>query len=298
VTDELEALTTSPTETGTSDLEENRVTDAASSLVDSIHTEAAPQTQDFSQDQTALKDDRRLAPEDWKQWPVVPEVSGNAKEIFDAGIAAGNDPHHFSVLGDCQAPEWKLFRMLDWDSYELDEEYAYLQPTIDYYRGQWDRRTYTIIYGNTVATLFSVYWADQNACEPGENPIECEFRINNPNLVVMMLGTNWKGEADEFEDGLRKAIDYILARDILPVLVTKADSHGPDWPLNQAIVRVAYDYDLPLWNFWSAVQDMPNHGMDAGDPRHIHLDPQAYAVKRITGLQALDAVLQAVYTEP
>jgi hypothetical protein len=244
-----------------------------------------------------LKDSQRLAPSDWKEWPVVPEISDHAKAIFAAGVAAGNDLHHFSVLGDCQAPEWKLFGVLDWESYELAEEYSYLQPTVDYYQGQWSRRTFTVVSGNTVSTIFSVYWADANACQPNETQIECEFRINNPNLVVLMLGTNWNSGAEQFESELRKAVDYLLARHILPVLVTKGDSHGPDWPLNQAIVRVAYDYDLPLWNFWLAIQDMPNHGMKADDPRHIHIDPQAYTLKRITGLQTLDAVLQAVYTE-
>lgn len=238
----------------------------------------------------------RMDVDEWQQWPVVPQISPFAREVFQAGIEAGHDPRHFSILGDCQAPEWKLFGQLDWSSYRLPEEEVYLQPTVNYYRGQWERRTMTIIDGNTVATLFSVYWADEDFCQPGETPIDCEFRINNPNLVVLMLGTNWKSSPEEFEKPLRFAVEYVLDRDILPVLVTKADSHGEDWPLNTAIAQVANDYDIPLWNFWAAVQEMPNHGMDANDKLGIHILPQAYSIKRITGLKTLDAVLQAVYT--
>lgn len=240
--------------------------------------------------------DDQLSASQWQQWPVVPEISPYARGIFLAGIEAGRDPQHFSILGDCQAPEWKLFGQLDWNSYQLPEEEAYLQPTVDYYRGQWERHTITIIDGNTVATLFSIYWADGEFCQPGETPIDCEIRTNNPNLVVLMLGTNWMSSSDEFEERLRFTVQYVLDQDILPVLATKADSHGEDWPLNSAIARVAYDYDVPLWNFWAAVQHMPNHGMDANDKRGIHILPQAYPIKRITGLKTLDAVLQAVYT--
>ena len=239
--------------------------------------------------------DVRSDPADWQKWPVMPPISQHAIDVFWRGVEAGNDPNHFSVLGDCQAPEWKLFGRFDWSTYQLSEEYAYLQPTIDHYAGQWGRGSITTVDGNTVASLFSVYWADPDECKSGETQIECELRLNNPNLALLMLGTNWKRQPEEFETRLRQAVEYLLARDILPVVVTKADSHGADWPLNSAMAQVAYDYDIPLWNFWLAVQDMPNHGMDPNDKRGIHIVPQAYPVKRMTGLEAIDAVLQAVY---
>lgn len=239
--------------------------------------------------------DVRLDPADWQHWPVIPAISQHAVDVFLRGVEAGNDPQHFSILGDCQAPVWKLFGRFDWSTFQLSEEYAYLQPTIDHYAGQWGRNSVTVVDGNTVASLFSVYWADPEVCKSGETQIECELRLNNPNLALLMLGTNWKRQPEEFETRLRQAVEYLIARNILPVIVTKADSHGPDWPLNSAMARVAYDYDLPLWNFWLAVQDMPNHGLDPNDKRGIHIVPQAYPVKRMSGLETIDTVLQAVY---
>ncbi len=34
----------------------------------------------------------RLAPEEWKKWPVIPTVTDRAVEIYRQGLAMGNDP--------------------------------------------------------------------------------------------------------------------------------------------------------------------------------------------------------------
>jgi len=70
-----------------------------------------------------------------------------------------------------------------------------------------------------------------------------------------------------------------------------------------AIVRVAADYDVPLWNFWLAVQPLPGHGLteDAfhlSYARNFFDDPvrmqSAWPVRNLTALQSLEAVWQAV----
>jgi endonuclease YncB( thermonuclease family) len=238
--------------------------------------------------------DVRLDTEDWQNWPVVPLISENAKNIYLAGVAAGNNPNHFSVMGDCQAPEWKLFGRYDWDTYELLEQELPMQSTVEFFAGQWSREAVTVADGNTVATLYSVYWADPNRCESAETPVDCEIRLNNPSIGIIMLGTNWKGGAEEFETRLRYTVQVLVQQNILPILVTKADHKEPDFPLNRIIAQVAYDYDIPLWNYWAAVQGLPNHGLKEDDPLGIHIIPEAYPVKRQTGLQTLHAFLMAL----
>ena len=31
----------------------------------------------------------------------------------------------------------------------------------------------------------------------------------------------------------------------------------------EGFAQIAYDYDVPLWNFWAAVQPLPNHGLSS-----------------------------------
>jgi hypothetical protein len=68
-------------------------------------------------------------------------------------------------------------------------------------------------------------------------------------------------------------------------------------------VKLAVDYDVPLWNFWRAVKDLPNHGLQEDG---VHLtwagnhfdDPDAmshgWPVRNLTALEALDAVWRGV----
>jgi len=43
----------------------------------------------------------RLPAKNWKQWPVIPEITNRAREIYRQG-ALVNDLHAFSKVGDCQ----------------------------------------------------------------------------------------------------------------------------------------------------------------------------------------------------
>jgi hypothetical protein len=85
-------------------------------------------------------------------------------------------------------------------------------------------------------------------------------------------------------------VEYSLERNVLPVLATDAYGAEEDFPLNQIMAQIAYDYDIPLWNFWAAVQDLPNHGLKEDN---FHINAEAFAIKRITGLEVLHAVLTA-----
>ncbi len=81
-----------------------------------------------------------LDPQNWMEWPVVPLLSERVKEIYQAGIASGNQPNAFSKVGDCgSTPSWFLG---DFDRgprfYNLGD-YTYLQTVIDYYQGSFGR---------------------------------------------------------------------------------------------------------------------------------------------------------------
>lgn len=58
------------------------------------------------------------------------------------------------------------------------------------------------------------------------------------------------------------------------------------------------EYDLPFWNFWAAVDSLPNHGVYSR-PEYplmgeIYLTEPALVIHRLTALQTLDTVWRAV----
>ena len=118
-----------------------------------------------------------------------------------------------------------------------------------------------------------------------------------------MLGTNDSPRPETFEANLRKVLDDLIERGVLPVLATKADNLEGDGSINAVIARLAAEYDLPLWNYWAAMQPLPRHGLQE-DGAHLTLgpnhfdDPQAlksgWTVRNLTALQTLDAVWQGL----
>lgn len=227
-------------------------------------------------DATLTADDR-LPPEDWQQWPVIPgKLSDAALAIYRRGLQAGNDPTHFSKVGDCgSGASWFLG---DFDlgpaNYSLGS-YSYLAPVIAAYQGSWGRVNKSIGDGWSVATELSQLWADPKQCVSPETPVACEYRLWKPSVVLILLGTNDRFHENQLETQLHQMIDYFIRQGVLPVLATKADDMEGDQSINLIIARAAYKYDIPLWNFWRAVQDLPHKGLDS-DQEHLTWAPNRF----------------------
>lgn len=251
----------------------------------SEHTQAAP----------ALTPIPPLDARHWRQWTIVPTVGDRGRQILASGRAEGVDPHAFSTIGDCQSMPAVFMGMYGRPgSYVLGEGYASLQLTIDHFAGSFSRVSVTVQNGMNVATVFSPLWTDPARCRSAETPLDCEFRLHHPSIVFINLGTNAiPGGASTHEQYLRQIVEFCLDHGALPILSTKADNLEGDFGLNEATARVAHDYDLPLWNFWRAVQPLPHHGLDTHRDGN-YLSVEAWGVRSFTGLMTLQAVLQAM----
>jgi len=261
----------------------------------------APQTgDDPAGAQPSPTPDTRLKPEDWRNWPVVPVPSARAQAIYQRGLELGNDPAHFSKIGDCQSIREVLMGMFDRPGfYELTAEHAYLDETIRAFAGSFNRDGQGVQGGYNAASLLSPLWANPEACQPGENPLACEYRSYRPSIVIISLEVWWDGRTPErYEQYMRRIIEFLIERGSLPVLSTKADNVEGDHAINLATAKLAYEYDLPLWNWWRAAQDLPNGGLDPSRPDGFHLDESAWTARSFTALETLDAVWRGVNNAP
>jgi hypothetical protein len=235
--------------------------------------------------------DARPLPGSWSSWTILPQMTDRAREIYQQGIEMGNDPQAFSIIGDCQSEPAVLFGIYATDRYFLGEDYQYLQEAIDYYAGNFDRDHVTVKNGLSVASVFSPLWADENVCEDGETPLDCEFRVHRPSIVFINLGTNWlNASTASHEELMRQIVDYAIAHGAVPILSTKGDNQEGDNTINLSIAQIAYDYDIPLWNFWASIQDLPDHGLDDAREDSNYLTPDAWDRRSFTGLRVLDRV--------
>jgi hypothetical protein len=237
---------------------------------------------------------------DWRDAPIMPDVSQHVLQIYQDGQAQGRNPHNFSVIGDCQAIPYVFMGPFGRGELEPDSGESYLWDAIDQFRGSFDRWSVTARGGFTAASILNPIQADPNYCRPGETPLSCEYRLNNPAFVFITLET-WldPNTIDRYKTYLRKILDYVIERGTVPILLTKADSAevvNGTYVINPAIVRVAYDYNVPVVNFWWAAQYLPNGGIDPAR-EGFHLSQEGYDLKNILALRGLYEMWTAAENE-
>jgi len=254
-----------------------------------------------------------LDPAAWMSMPVIPgSVSERTLEIYAAGQALGNDPHAFSRMGDCDSQPFSFLGDFDEGpgAYVLGDDYAYLQVVIDYFQGSYGRTGVVAKDGFSTASALSPLWADPDLCEVNETPLACEVRLHKPAFMLILLGTNDYHVPERFERNMPVILDFLVQNGVVPILATKADNLESDHSINEAIAMLAYEYQVPLWNYWLAVQSLPNHGIRTDNnytPTHPgfedHLpndftDPWkmtfGFPIRNLTALQMLDLVMRSV----
>ena len=239
-------------------------------------------------------------PNSWQGMPVTPRISAAMLDVYRRGLAMGNNPQAFSIVGDCQ--NVSAYFLSDFEKplqYDLGEHES-LQETIDFFYGSFARDRAAVRGGYNVAAVLSPMWADPEQCEKGESPLACEYRLQQPSFVLISMETWWEGQpVSTYEQYLRQVVEFWIDHGVVPILATKADNVEGDHSINTTIVRVAQDYDVPLWNFWRAVQPLPNHGLSDDEFHLTYGRPffgddgvmqTGWALRNLTALEALDSV--------
>lgn len=240
---------------------------------------------------TPVQQATALDPLQWKEWPVVPPVSDELKEVYRQGLARGNDPHAFSILGDCQSLPEVFLGVFDENPVLVSTLPEPWQETITQFQGSFNRYSPAVKDGTTEGALLWGLWNDnkEKKCQTGESPLDCELRVHRPGIVFVHVGTHWEARNRHY---LEIILNKILDHGAVPILVTKADNRELDERVNENYASLAAAYGVPLWNFWLSVQDLPDRGMEPNSD--MYLNPAGLEVHRMGALQVLDAVWRAV----
>lgn len=221
----------------------------------------------------------------WLGLPPVPAISARAVQIIAAG---GNNPHRFTKIGDCNSADWAFMSALDTGQYDLGD-YGHLQAAVDYYRGSFARSSVAARVGFSALTMHDSTWADPAACQPDESPVWCELRTSHAAVAVIMFGANdvYNLSGEQFDAAIRQIVDWSIRSGTLPVLTTFTWCGGPfagkAAQLNGITASIAAEYDIPLIDFASAAQALPNCGLAADG---IHLSSVRPYGAYFTGQQA------------
>jgi hypothetical protein len=236
---------------------------------------------------------------------VMPdEVVENVRRIFAAGQARGRDAHAFSKLGDSLIATPSFLAMFETYPFNLGP-YEYLSPVLDYYAGSFERYGVALRPGLHAWGVTDPAWANKDWCQANEDLLDCEIRLNNPSVMLVLLGTNDSGFPEGFEFNMRQIIQHIIDAGVIPVIVTKADRfEGPDNTNNEILRKLAAELQVPLWDYDVVAETLPNRGLQEDNvhltvfPENDYTLPEAYqlghGVHNLTALMMLDALRQIV----
>ncbi|MCA9888183.1 MAG: LysM peptidoglycan-binding domain-containing protein [Anaerolineae bacterium] len=226
---------------------------------------------------------------------MPPEVIGNMRALYVYGQSLGRNAHAFSKVGDSTIEPPHFLVRFDQGPYNLGE-YAYLQSVIDYYHGSFERDSIAVRRGMHTWSALDPMWAGAG-CNPGENPIECEIRLNNPSVIILRLGSNDRGVPDMTERNIREIVEICMGSGVIPIIATKADRFEGGNSTNTSIRQIAADYRIPLWDLDLISSTIPGRGLG---PDGVHLSifyahdwtlgtawTQGNAVQNLTALMAL-----------
>jgi hypothetical protein len=274
-------------------------------------------------------------------WPVVPVIDtamqARLRRVLGAGIKMGNRPAVFAKAGDSITADPPFLHDFACPGAGAGLDAAPDLAAVVAYFGVTQFPPGAAKVGCGVANSFSRTsvsavpgWTSANALAPPRHPppgcdppydtaLICELHLLRPGIVLMMFGTNDLGKSDDvdgFAGRLTVLVQQALALGVIPVLSTipprlDTPEYAKRVPLfNAAIVRVAAEQQVPLWNYWLALQapGLPNHGLSADgihpsvygcpacDP--TNLTPAAlghgYNQRNLTALQVLAKLKRVV----
>jgi hypothetical protein len=231
-------------------------------------------------------------------------VKQNVKEIYAAGQARGRNPGAFSKLGDSLIATPDFLTQFDKGLYNLGS-YYYLQSAIDHFAGSFERYGVALRPGLHAWGVFDPLWANKDWCQANENLLACEFRLNNPTVLLILLGSNDSGSPDGFDYNIRNVVEFSIENGVIPVIVTKADRfEGPENINNIILRQIAADFQVPLWDFDLVADTLPGRGLTE-DQVHLtiflendYTMPEAYetghGTHNLSALMVLEGIRQLI----
>ena len=236
--------------------------------------------------------------------PLPPEVAANVRAIYARGQELGRNPRAFSKLGDSTILNPHFLGPFDSGDYNLGD-FAHLQPTIDRWAGSFERHGVGAHFGLHSWTVFDPMWADPEWCEGGEDLITCEFRLQNPGVLFVRLGSNDAGSPSGFRFNVKEVIEFARDHGVIPIIGTKADRFEGSNENNDILRALADEYDVPLWDFDRLADTLPGRGLDTDGVHliidelpHDYTDPAAFqrghALQDLSALIVLDQIRRVI----
>ena len=190
-------------------------------------------------------------------------LSPRALQIYQRSLWAGRNPHLFTIAGDSNSNSLRYLGRVTTGAFDISR-FPELQKVADYFAPSFAHVSIAVGGGLSAADMFNVtHISEFDGCQPHEGTFSCELRLSNASIVFILLGTGDKFVWREYEANYRAMLDDAILKNVLPVLVTKADDleslqgGASDGYINGVIRALAKEYQLPMIDLWAATRNLP-----------------------------------------
>lgn len=213
----------------------------------------------------------------------VVSISGRTQQIYQSGLAKGNNPRVFAKVGDSITNNQPFMNGFGSGEFALGD-YSYLQESINFFdTGAFIRNSIAAESGFNAAAVQDAIWAPDGTCLPNESPLACEYRLTKPAIAIIMYGSvdvQLYG-ADAFQGYLNQVVQYTINQGIIPVLTTYTTS-SDYYPsqveqFNNVIRSIASTEQIPLIEFRNPALNLPDRGVQA-DKYHLSMNGSSYYI--------------------
>jgi len=253
-------------------------------------------------------------------FPYITNILARAREIYQSGQKLGNRPNVFSRVGDSISASPYFLTPIGNGQANLGSYQSALGSTMQYFLGGQARGSNP--FSNASLAAGNGWGADRIILPGGaytdvcknDLPLVCEYNNVKPSIALIMIGTNDSGGVapEIYTANLRRIIETSIQMGVVPVVSTIPPKRLTTWDTsrvtewNNIIRSLATQYQIPLWDYWAALQSLPNLGIGS-DGVHPSVPPDqmtanfstenlkyGYTMRNLTALQALTAVRSAL----
>lgn len=236
---------------------------------------------------------------------ISPAVRANIRGLYAAGVKKGNNTNAFSTLGDSTVAGGLFLERFSAGDLKLGD-FGYLHPALSAFETSFQRTSASVRIGLHSWTALNPVWANKKLCEPNENGVDCEMRLNKPSILFIHLGANDTANS-VFDKNMRRIVEHVMAAGVVPVLITKAEPPDSTTHANNDTMRaIAKTYSVPLVDFEALADTLPDYGLG---PDKVHMTSfnkvdynqpalfrSGHAMHNLVALIALDAVWRTATT--
>ncbi len=250
-----------------------------------------PASADFSDAASNLNFAAATQPPPATNGNIIPSIDASMKARLQGILnSSTRNPKAFAKIGDSITESGSFLVDIGCNAYELGAHSA-LEPIVQYFR----ETTFTALSPtwcggngnsfNRASTSAQAGWTTGTALATGacgESFFRCEIKATNAGYAYIMYGTNdlERSDTTTFRSNLSRIVSETISLGTVPILSTippRLDSAAMGALVagyNQAVQEVGATYQIPVVNYWQALQNIGaanNYGMD-GDGVH----PEAY----------------------